>query len=176
MVDVARHMDDVTGARHEAGETVGMGLGALGTIRCFDEMDVEMDRAGVIRLRRQDSFEELQGAGGPALRFMPARLPIIPWLGDHGRLGGQHGNLKIVGIFVGKERHRIGKGGIERRALGSLIVRIAKRQRSDQCALLVAGRAGEGLRLARRCERAGALASGAIGTLMLGPSTNASPK
>ena len=94
----------------------------------------------------------IQGAGGPALRFMAARLPIIPWLGDHGRLGGQHGNLKIVGIFVGKERHRIGKGGIERRALGSLIVRIAKRQRSDQCALLVAGRAGKGLRLAQRCE------------------------
>jgi len=42
VVDVARHVDDVTGAGHQRGEPVSRRLGPFGPIRRLDRVDVEV--------------------------------------------------------------------------------------------------------------------------------------
>ena len=56
-IDVARHVHEVAGARHERRELVGVLLGAARVGRRFDGVDVQMNRAGMVVLAREHRFE-----------------------------------------------------------------------------------------------------------------------
>ena len=68
---------------------------------------------------------------------LAARLPIVPGLGVHARLGSHHRKQKILRIFVGQRRHGIGKGGVELRPLRRRIVGVARRHCGNQGLLLL---------------------------------------
>jgi hypothetical protein len=40
-------MDEMPGAGHQCGQSLGMGFRPFGPVRGFDQMDVVMDRAGM---------------------------------------------------------------------------------------------------------------------------------
>ena len=117
VVDVARHVNDVAGARHQRREPVGIGLRPLGPVRRLDEMDVEVDGADMGGAAREHRLEPLQDAGGPPLRLVAAGLPVVPGLRVHRRLGRERGDVVVVGKLVGDGRHRVGIGGVERGAV-----------------------------------------------------------
>ena len=49
VVDVRRHVDDVPRARHQRAEALGGRERAFGRRRRLDRVDVEVDRAGMVR-------------------------------------------------------------------------------------------------------------------------------
>ena len=58
-VDVRRHVDEMTRARHQRRETLGATDGAHGIAR-FDRVDVEMARAGMVGIRLHNGVELLE--------------------------------------------------------------------------------------------------------------------
>ena len=169
---MAGHVHDVPGARHQRGQSIGVGLGALRAIGGFDQMDVEVDRPWVVGTFRKNAFQPFLDIGRPALRFLAARLPIVPGLGVHRRLGRQYRQFEVVGILVRQRRGCICEGGVERRPFGSRIIGISRgdRLRSGPFSLSLAPAASSCA--FRSAAIAGAFASGSIGTLMFGPSTS----
>ena len=99
-VDVARHVHDVAGARHQRGKPVGIGLAALRTIRRLDEMDVKVHRPRVVWLLRQYRLKAFLDIGAAAFRLFAAWLPVVPRLGVHAGLRRDHREQEVIGVFV----------------------------------------------------------------------------
>ena len=153
IVDMAGHVDDVPGAWHQCGQSIGVGLGALWAIGGFHEMDVEMDRPRMVGTFRKNAFQALQHIGSPALGLLAARLPIVPGLGVHRRLGRQYRQFEVVRILVRQRRRCVCEGGVERRPFCSRIIRISRGDSLDESLLLVACAGRKRLRLAKRGNR-----------------------
>ena len=120
-------------------------------------MDVEMHGAGMIGVSRENPFEQPIDFCLVTLGDLCAGLagrPVVPWLGVHQRLGGEHADLRIVRIARRHFDHCVGVSRIEGLPIGLGIVRIAPRQRGDQ-RLLLGACTGGGLRLGdgRHCRR-----------------------
>jgi hypothetical protein len=136
--DVRAHVHDVAGARHQRRQAIGVGLGALRRGRGLGDMDVEVDRADMIGVGREDPLDRRDRLADPALGRGAVRLPVIPGRGVHDRIGVQHGDLGIVREARVQLCHGIGIGLIERRPIGSRSGRIAQCQRLDQPLLALA--------------------------------------
>ena len=113
-------------------------------------MNVEVDRPGMVGILRENAFQALLDIGRPALRLLAARLPIVPGLGVHRRLGRQHRQFEVVRIFVRQRRRCIREGSVELRPFGSRIIRISRGDCFDEVLLLVACAGGKRLRLSKR--------------------------
>ena len=59
IVDVARHVHEMSGAGHRITQAVRIWLRALGSVGGLDRMDVQMDRAGMIWIARQHALHLL---------------------------------------------------------------------------------------------------------------------
>ena len=67
VVDVARHMHDVAGPRHQRGELVGIGFGALRAVGGLHQVDVEVDRRSMVGSLASNAFQALLDVGRAAL-------------------------------------------------------------------------------------------------------------
>ncbi|WP_244742200.1 hypothetical protein [Mesorhizobium sp. L-8-10] len=146
-------MDDVSGARHERCKPIGIRLGAFGPVRGFNEMNVEMNRPGVVGSLGEHAFQPLLDISGAAFGLLAARFPIVPRLGIHCRFGCQHRQFEIVRIFVRKGSHGVSEGRVEFGAFCGRILRISRRHRFDQFPFLLARSGRERLRFLERSDR-----------------------
>ena len=145
VVDVAGHVDDVSGSRHQRGKPVGIGFGAFRTVRGFHEMNVEMDRPGMVGVLCENAFQALLDIGRTPFGLLAARLPVIPGLSIHCRLGSQHRQFEVVRIFVRQGGHCVCKGRVELRPFCRRILRISRGHGLDQRLFLLARASGKGL-------------------------------
>ena len=162
--------------RHRAAQPVGKGLGALRPVRRLDGVNVIVDRAGMGRIAA--STRSSVGTIGDALRvgFVAARLPVIPGAEIHDGFGVERGDFVVVGKLARPSPWRPHRPRRAALAVGLRIFRIALGQRCDQRLLARACRSGERLRLLRWPRKRVRPLPPAIGRLMLGPSTSASPQ
>ena len=70
-VDVRRHVDQVAGREVLGRQPVGVGLRTLRLVRGLDGVDVKMDCADMVRVRRQHAFEGGDQVGGPSGGVLP---------------------------------------------------------------------------------------------------------
>ena len=100
-------------------------------------MDVEVDRAGMVRVLGHRALEFRDDLVGVPFASPAAILPVIPWLRIHHRFGMDHGEFDVVRKAPCDFAHRVGPGFVERRPVGGGIGRITGRQSSDERLLLV---------------------------------------
>ena len=148
---VGRHVDDVAGARHQRGQAVGVGLGALGRRRGLGQVDVEVDRARMVGIGGQHLLDRGDRLAGAALGGAAVGLPVVPGRGVHDRIRKQHGDFLVIGKTRVHRGHCIGIGAIERGAL--LAAHVALAEGRDQRLLDRARPAGARLGVGDRDER-----------------------
>ena len=171
---MAGHVDDVSGPRHERGQSIGVGLRTLRAVGGFHKVSIGCIAHGCVRNFREHTFQALYDIGRPALWVLAARLPIVPGLGVHRRLGSQYRQFEVVWILVRQGRRCVCEGGVKRRPFCNRILRISSGYCLDESLLLSLAPAERACAF-RSAAIAGALDSGSIGTLMFGPRTSASP-
>jgi hypothetical protein len=129
-VDVARHVDEVPRPRHEPGEALGAGDGALG-VELLDGVDEEVAAARVVRVLRDDGLEVGEGLGDPRIGAA-VRRPVIPGPQVHERLRVEHRDLVVVREASGECGHGIGVRLVEVLAVGGRGALVARRQGLDE--------------------------------------------
>ncbi len=147
------HVHQVAGPRRQGAQPLGVRQGQrriAGDLGC---VDVEVDRAGIVRAPLQHRLEHRHGAGQALAVVVVAPLA-------HPGVGGEDGDLVVVRIFHRQRVHRLGEGQIGGGVTGSIAWSgVAQLQRGDQrpvlrrlapgqCNGLVRDRAG---RLDLRC-------------------------
>ena len=93
-IDVPGHVHDVASARHQVGETLRTGDGALG-VNLLHGVDVEMAGARVLRILLDDPFEAGKRFRDPGLG-LALRRPVVPGTQRHQGLAAEHGDIRIV--------------------------------------------------------------------------------
>ena len=135
-------------AGHGAAHPVGVSFGALRTVGRLHRVDVEVDRADMVRIPRQHAFERRHDRRTLRLGLTAARLPIIPRAQIHQRFGMEHRDVVVVRELCRDLAHGGRVGRVERRAVGLRVCRVAGCERGDQGLLTRRGLAGERLRVA----------------------------
>ncbi|MNS41659.1 hypothetical protein D3C72_740170 [compost metagenome] len=131
-IDVAGHVDQVAGAGGaRRGQAVGGGLGPLG-IGGLQKVDVEMGRLHMGRVAGEDGLDQTHGLAAAADGGAFVGFPVVPRRGVHRRLGGQDGDVVVLGKAPGDRQHGVGVGGVQRGAVGGGVARIAQGQGLDQ--------------------------------------------
>jgi hypothetical protein len=75
-------------------------------------VDVEVERRGMVRREGERLFEGRDDLAAMALRDEAARLPVVPGLEVHQRVGLEHEDLGIVGPARGDLGDGPGPGGV----------------------------------------------------------------
>ncbi len=133
-VDVRRHMNEMADAGLQVAQRVGGAVGAAGSRRCLDGVDVEMAGEGMSRIHFHDPLQRRDDLLGAGLR-RAIRLPEIPRAQVHHRLGEESADVGVVRMGLPHSPHRVGVRGVEVRAILRLRIDVARRQRLDQRAL-----------------------------------------
>ena len=118
VVDVARHVHEMAGARHLSAQAVGIGLGTLRPVGRLHRMDVEVDGAGVVGVLGQDPLQGRHDRDALRIGLLAALLPVVPRAQIHDRLGKQGGDLHVVRVCGRRLAHGVRVGAVERRAVG----------------------------------------------------------
>ena len=139
VIGVRRHMDEVTEARRQRRETVGMVRRPVGVARGFRNVNVKVDRRRVIRLTGEHAFEQRHGARGAPLWRAAAIRPVIPGLRVHVGFGGQRRDEVVVGVFEGDLIHCVRERIVEFRPVDQRRRFIAIAERVDQRLFFFAG-------------------------------------
>ncbi len=149
----------MAGARHLPVEPVGVGLGPPGRGRGLDGVDVEVDRPRMVGAAVQHRLQRRHLLGGAPLGRLPVRLPVVPGLQVHQRVGEQHLHLDVVRETRGDLGHGLGIGEVERLAVGRRVGAVARGDSLNERALAlraaVAQRHGLGSRGEGGCDRVG---------------------
>ncbi|TIL81179.1 MAG: hypothetical protein E5Y81_03930 [Mesorhizobium sp.] len=132
VIDVRWHVHDVSGAGHEGGKPVGMGFGPLRRRGRLDGMDIEMDRAGMIRIARQHPLQRGHKLDRVRLWRCSAVKPVVPGHQVHKRVSVEHGDLVILRMAVCQFRHRRGIGLVQGALVGRSIGAVALGERGDK--------------------------------------------
>jgi hypothetical protein len=143
-------------AGHERRQRIGECRGAAWIGRGFDCVNVEVDRAEVLRLPRQHRFERTEHIHRERPR-VALGVPVVPGRGVHQRLSKEGGGVEVVRKSSRDLTHRFGVFGVERRTLGGWVGGVTMGQRLDVGALLLTGAASPGAGLFNRavCLRGG---------------------
>src|SRR3954454_23205465 len=83
--------------RHGGPQLVGIGFGALGPVRGFDRVNVEVDRADMVRCPGKNSLKRWDDRRALRVRLPAALPPIVPRAEVHHRLGVESSDLVVVG-------------------------------------------------------------------------------
>src|SRR3954470_23537194 len=75
---------------------VCIGLGALGTVGRLNRMDIEVDRSKVVGLLCQYALKRRYDGRALRVRFVAARLPVVPRAEVHHGLGIEDRNIVVV--------------------------------------------------------------------------------
>jgi hypothetical protein len=111
-------------AGHQREQAVGGGFGAPRLAARLDRVDVEVQRAGMIRILGDDALEGGDDLLGARL-WRPIGRPEVPGPQVHHRIGEEGGDLEVVRELPGGLAHRVGVGAVELGALGRGIGRVA---------------------------------------------------
>ena len=160
--DVARHVHDVAGARHQRRQPLRVRRRPLGPVRRLDRVDVEVDRAGVVGLRHQrperavaeHALDQRDHALGGALRRAPAIGPVVPRAEVHQRVGRQQRHAGVLREARLHRLHRVRVGLVQGLAVGVRVGRVAPRQRLDQRGIELARAGRQAPRLLQHGEGA----------------------
>ena len=133
-VDVGRHVHEVAGLEVEGAETIG---GRLALLReeLLGGVDVVVVGADVLGPRRQRELEQPQHLAG-VLPRLALRGPVVPGREVHQGLGGEGGDVDVVGMIALHPLHGLGVGAVERGSMVGGIRGVAGGEGGDQRALL----------------------------------------
>ncbi len=133
LVDVRGHVDHVAGAGHQRAQPVRRGLRALGALRRFHGVDVEVVRSRMVLVAGQHLLEgghDLVRPGvGPAVP-----RPVVPGAKVHERFRVHGLGVEVGGVLPGQVPHRVRVGLVRGRAV-LLPAGVAARHRVDVGAL-----------------------------------------
>ena len=121
LVDVRRHVNEVTRCGGERIETVGRFEGAFRMGRCLDGVNVVMVGAEVLGIALQHGLEDCDDVLRLRRRF-PLMRPEFPGTQIHHALGVQRLDVEIVRIFFRKFTHCLTVVGGELLQIGARIV------------------------------------------------------
>ena len=76
LVDVRRHVHHVTRRRHQRKQAIGSGFSLIGLVG-FHQMNVEMQRAGMLRIAGDHFFRERHNLRGSFIR-QTVTCPVTP--------------------------------------------------------------------------------------------------
>ncbi len=134
---VRGHVVDVTRARNRLAEILRAGLGLLRPDRGLGGVHVEMARAGMRRVARQDTLEHSVQPLNPR-RVHVALAPA--WLEQEQRVGVERAGIEIVRVRLREAAHGLGVRLVLRQALlGVEVLDVTHRERVDVVALDGAG-------------------------------------
>jgi hypothetical protein len=118
-------------AGHQGEQPVGRRLAAFRRRRGFDRVDVEVQRARMVRRLAQHRLQRGYDIGAMAFRRLGVGLPVVPRLGVHHRLGVEGRRVEVGGVLAPELAHRCSIGLVQRMAVGLGILRIAAREGRD---------------------------------------------
>ncbi len=116
-VDVAGHVHEVAGPRHQVAQHVGRGQRLLRRGRGLPGVDREVQRGRVLRFQRQHRGEGLGDLGRAGLH-LPVGRPQVPGAQVHQRLGEERAHVGVVGVRAPDLAHHGRVGLVERFAIG----------------------------------------------------------
>ena len=121
VVDVGRHVHDMTRTGHQRSQPSRVRQRALGLRRRLDRVNVEVYRSRVIWIACEHLLQCREQLGGAALRFRSPRFPVIPGLRVHHGLGVEREDRVVARILLGHRLHRVSEVRVEpaRSAFGS---------------------------------------------------------
>ena len=146
-VDVRGHVHEVAGRRHERLQPLGRGKRALGALRGFGGVDVEVVRARMVGVALQDRLEHGDDLDGVRSRLAGGR-PELPRRQVHQALGVESRGVEVVRIARGERLHGRRVVARDLRLVGiGRVGDVANRERLDVGALVLrpARREGQGL-------------------------------
>jgi hypothetical protein len=133
-MDVRRHVFEMPGGRHHAGEPFRRRDPLARFGGGFHRVNIIVIGAGVMRVFREHAFEDGDDFLRPRGR-LAVQCPKLPGVEVHQRLGGHHLDIAIVREALGDGFHRVGIGS-EDWSFGGRVerlrIRVALRDRVDQ--------------------------------------------
>ncbi len=154
-----RHVNHMAGGRHQRTQSIRAPLGAIGIVGRFDQMNVVVQRTGVIGIPRDRPLERIEDACRLRLRGA-ILLPVVPRHRVHRRVGIQRLDVGVVRILPCHRLHGGGIRAIQRRPIAHACRRVARRQRLDQRPLAGSDLRRRGTRGLDRCVRRAAVVGG----------------
>ncbi len=148
VIGVRRHMHQMAGRRGQQGQLLAVGNGLVRVIRPLSQVDIEVDRARLVRVPGQRAFQQVHGARDG--RISRLALVVPPFVGgQQPGVSGDVGDGAVVGVLTRDPVHALGE------AVGPafLRTRIALDQGVDHLPLHRRGVAGQTAGVARRIVR-----------------------